>query len=224
MATSTYNIYLTKREKLHCKTCGKDIPLGHAFVGETEKSRGTCLKCSPFIRYTLLPPGDAAMTRRSKKYSSLCGVLLAWNHRRKRYERRGQYVEAIAIIKAREECEADKATRTIKNKKAATKREEQDKAYISAFGDAIRKRYPNCPKNREIAIAIHACEKHSGRVGRTARAKTFDPSMIDRAVEAHIRHEETNYDNEFGKGKPKHEIRSDLKMEIRQIMIKWKKV
>ena len=56
------------------------------------------------------------------------------------------------------------------------------------------------PHKREFEIAAHACEKHSGRVGRTANAKNFNVEMIDLAVEAHIRHKETNYENEFGKG------------------------
>jgi len=55
------------------------------------------------------------MTRRSKKYSTLCGVVLAWNQRNKRYERRGQLVEEVAIEKARISCEQDQAARDLKN-------------------------------------------------------------------------------------------------------------
>jgi hypothetical protein len=216
------NIFLTKREKLICRRCYNTVPKGHMFVAETEKSKGTCFKCSVYRHYTLLPSGNAAMTRRSKKHSARCGVVQEWNQRRKRYERKGQYVEANAIVLAKSECEADQAKRDAKNAKAAIKREIDDKAYIKEFAKAIRLRYPNCPTNRETAIATHACEKHSGRVGRTASAKEFDPKMIDLAVEAHIRHSETNYDNEFGKGKRKKEIRSDLKFEIKAKMSQWK--
>jgi hypothetical protein len=46
--------------------------------------------------------------------------------------------------------------------------------------------------------------------------------MIDLAVEAHIRHAETNYDNQFGKGIGKREIRSNLKYDILKIMGSWK--
>ena len=46
--------------------------------------------------------------------------------------------------------------------------------------------------------------------------------MIDLAVEAHIRHSETNYDNEFGKGKRKKAIRAELKFEIKAKMSQWK--
>lgn len=222
MATQVQNIYLTKREKLSCKKCKNSIPKGKAFVAEKEDYNGLCIRCSPFANYTLLPSGDAALTRRSKKHSELCGVLLFWNQRRRRYERKGQYVEASAIATAKKECEADEKERSLKNKKAAIKRTELDKVYIQEFAKAIRSNYPNCPPKREIDIAIHACQKHSGRVGRTAAAKQFNETMIDLAVEAHIRHTETNYDKQFGKGLQKREIRAGLKQSITRIMQSWR--
>jgi hypothetical protein len=223
LATDVQNIFLTKKEKLTCMKCNTAIPKGAYFVAENENYRGTCFQCSPFKSYAFLPPGDAALTRRSKKHSTLCGVVQFWNQRRKRYERKGQFVTKEAIDKARTECEADQIVRAKKNEKAAVIREVKDKEYIQDFALAIRNRYPNCPPNREVLIAKHACEKHSGRVGRTAAAKEFSASMIDLAVEAHIRHTETSYDNEFGKGKLKREIRSELKTDINQILLKWRR-
>jgi hypothetical protein len=215
------DIFLTKKKTLKCSSCGKSIALGEAFVAESEKHKGTCFDCSPYVNASFLKPGNAALTRRSKKHSSYCGVVFAWNARRKRFERRGQYVEAEAIVKAQQECEADQAERKLKNERAAIRRAEQDKVYIAEFAKAIRSAYPNCPKNREFVIAQHACEKHSGRVGRTAKAKEFDKKMIDLAVEAHIRHAETNYDHQFGSGKTKRMIRTDIKPYVVSVMKKW---
>ncbi|WP_459212064.1 DUF2293 domain-containing protein [Aquimarina rhabdastrellae] len=222
MATTSQNIFLTKKEKLKCCTCGRSVPKGHPYVAETENHKGTCFYCSPFTNYTLLAPGNAAMTRRSKKHSTLCAVLWEWNARRKRFQRKGQFVEDQAIEKARIECEQDQAIRAEKNKKAAIVREQKDKEYIVLFAHAIRYRYPYCPEKREFEIALHACEKYSGRVGRTANAKDFDPKMIDLAVEAHIRHLETNYDDQFGKGKRKKEIRSEVKGDILRVLKQWR--
>lgn len=222
MATTNQNIFVTKREKLTCQKCNKKIEKGDFFVSESEKTKGICFSCSPFGNYYLLPPGDVAMTRRSKKHSKLCGVLQEWNQRRRRYERKGQYVEAIAVEKAHLECESDKEKRAINNEKAAVIRTVKDKIYIVQFAKIIRSYYPNCPKNREQEIAQHACEKYSGRVGRSASAKEFDEKMVDLAVEAHIRHSETNYDAQFGKGKGKKEIRADVKSDIKKTMHKWK--
>ncbi len=222
LATTSQNIFLTKKEKLRCQNCSKPIPLGKSFVAESEKHKGVCFNCSPFVGYVMLPAGDAAMTRRSKKYSTLCGVVWAWNQRRKRYERKGQLVEPSAIEKAKIECAKDQEVRVQKNKKAAVVRAQQDRLYIAEFARHVRMKYPYCPENREIIIAQHACQKYSGRVGRTADAKEFDAKMIDLAVIAHIRHIETNYDNEFGKGKRKKEIRSSIRPDIDQILKKWK--
>lgn len=222
MATTTQNIFITKREKLKCVKCNKAIAKSDLFISESEKTKGCCFDCSSFRTYAFLPSGDAAMTRRSKKHSPLCGVVQEWNQRRRRYERKGQYIEALAIAKARQECEEDKEKRLIQNKKAAIKRTKEDKIYIEEFAKAIRFRYPKCPPGREVLIAVHACEKYSGRVGRTASAKEFDEKMVDLAVEAHIRHTETNYDSQFGKGKSKKEIRTDVKFDIVKIMQSWK--
>lgn len=221
METITQNIYLTKRETLTCSTCKKLVRLGQAYVAETEKHKGTCFTCSPFVKLAFLERGNAALTRRSKKHSSYCGILFSWNGRRKRFERKGQYVEASAIIKAQEECAEDEMKRANKNEKAAIKRIAEDKTYVAEFSIAIRKRYPKTPKNREVEIAKHACEKYSGRVGRTANAKQFDGEMIDLAVEAHIRHKETNYDSQFNKGITKRTIRSSVKEDITKVLRRW---
>ena len=222
MATTNQNIFVTKKEKITCQKCKKAISKNDFFVSESEKTKGICFSCSPFGNYYFLAPGNVAMTRRSKKHSDLCGVLQEWNQRRRRYERKGQYVEAIAVEKAHIECEADQEKRAIKNQKASILREKQDKVYIEDFAKVIRSYYPNCPSNKEFEIAQHACEKYSGRVGRSASAKEFDKQMVDLAVEAHIRHTETNYDLQFGKGKGKKEIRADVKFDIKKVMNKWK--
>ena len=119
MSTITQNIYLTKKETLKCNTCRKPIGIGQAFVAETENHIGTCFDCSPFAKADFLEPGNAALTRRSKKHSAYCGILFSWNKRRKRFERKGQYVEAKAIAMAELECEEDEQKRALKNKKAA---------------------------------------------------------------------------------------------------------
>lgn len=221
MSTFNRNVYLTKKTTLSCMKCKRAVHEGDRFVAESEDKRGTCFKCSPFTEKEFLPSGDAAMTRRSKKHSRYCGVLLTWNKRRKRFERKGQYVEAKAIALAQKECDADAVKRKETNAKAAIKRAVIDKAYLINFAKAIREKYPKMPLNRETEIATHACEKHSGRVGRTAGAKQFDKEMIDRAVEAHIRHKETDYDLQFNKGKRKRAIRSEIKPLINQVLKSW---
>ncbi len=216
------DIFISRKERVICAECGTIVPKGGRVLAEKENGKGYCLGCAGITSMAFLPSGDAAMTRRSKKYSKHCFVLQEWNQRRKRYERRGQYVDAKAIELAESECSADKGIREDKNKKAAIRREEDDAIYKRMFAIEMRTYFPSMPIGREFAIVDHACEKHSGRVGRTAAAKEFSPDMIERAVVAHIRHAETDYDDLFGKGKKKREIRSDIRPLIKKILFQWK--
>lgn len=220
---SELSLFVSRRPAVVCLKCGLTIGLGSMILAEDEKKRGWCAACAEIKGLELLAPGDAAMTRRSKKYSARTVVVQEWNQKRKRYERLGQFVEPSAILKAKAECESDQTERESKNAKAAVKRAVEDREYRQLFAIEIRKLFPSMPTGRETAIAEHACEKYSGRVGRTASAKEFDEDMITRAVVAHIRHAETNYDNEFGKGKRKREIREDIRPEINLMMRRWKR-
>ncbi len=221
--TGELSLYVSRRPSVICLKCGLTIVQGKMILAEDEKKRGWCAACADVKSLELLPPGDAAMTRRSKKYSSRTVVVQQWNNKRKRYERLGQFVEPEAILKARAECESDSADREAKNAKAAVKRTIEDREYRQRFAVEIRQLFPSMPAGRETAIAEHACEKYSGRVGRTASAKEFDEDMITRAVIAHVRHTETNYDNEFGKGKRKREIREEIRPEINLMIRRWKR-
>lgn len=220
---NTLSVFISRREKCHCLKCNCLLKKDDYVVAESEKGRGLCLKCSPFRNLSFLPSGDAALTRRSKKHSKISVILQQWNNRRKRYERKGIYAEESAIKKANIECLQDKEQRAKIRKKAAIKRKEQDIEYIKLFSKEIRLLFPSMPKGREVLIAEHACEKYSGRVGRTAAAKELDEDMITRAVIAHIRHNETEYDDLFGKGKRKREIRNDIKPFIESILSRWKR-
>lgn len=215
------NVFISRKERVLCTECGVVIPRGGRVVAEEERGKALCLSCAGILSLAFLPSGDVAMTRRSKKNSRYCFVLQEWNQRRKRYERRGQYVEASAISKAETECLADKTIRAEKNRKAAQRRDVDELLYKQQFACEIRKCYPKMPKDREFAIVDHACEKHSGRVGRTAAAKEFSPEMVQRAVIAHIRHCETDYDDRFGKGKRKREIREDIRPLIKRVLHSW---
>ena len=59
-----------------------------------------------------LAPGDTALTRRARKYSTLSAVVLKWSRARKRYERQGLLVEEAALQRADAECLNDAEART----------------------------------------------------------------------------------------------------------------
>jgi hypothetical protein len=64
-----------------------------------------------------------------------------------------------------------------------------DQDYVRRFALRVRELYPGCPSSREFEIAEHACRKYSGRVGRSAAAKSLDADPVRLAVIAHIRQE-----------------------------------
>ena len=72
-----------------------------------------------------------------------------------------------------------------------------------------------------MRIAEFACLKYSGRVGRSAAAKSLDEAAVRLAVIAHIRHLETNYDELLAKGLERHDAREQVADEIRRVLAQW---
>jgi hypothetical protein len=203
-----------------CAECGTEIDKGGML--RTEGEKGLCLECADLDHLSFLPRGDVALTRRSRKYSTLAAVVLEWNKRRKRYERQGLLVEAAAIERAEEECSGDAEARALAREKAAVVRERQDREYISQFTTYLLERYPKCPPAEAQVIAGHACEKYSGRVGRSASAKEFDPKKITLAVRAHIRHVHTNYDELLAAGVERYAARDRIESRLDAVERSWK--
>jgi hypothetical protein len=202
-----------------CAECGEELWKG-SFL-RMEKGKPLCLECADLDHLVFIPRGDAALTRRSRKYSTLSAVVVRFSRSRKRYERQGLLVEPGALERAQEECLSDEAKRRIAREKAALAREQADQQYVAQFTDALRSRYPDCPVGEAEAIAKHACEKYSGRVGRSAAAKSFDATAIDLAVKAHVRHAHTEYDQLLSRGWERSEARSAVSDRVAEIMEQW---
>ena len=98
---------------------------------------------------------------------------------------------------------------------------ELDQQYVQQFAGHVRALYPRCPHGREVAIAEHACLKYSGRVGRSAAAKSFDEQTIRLAVVAHIRHRETRYDELLASGYERWEARGQVEGKVAQVLAAW---
>jgi hypothetical protein len=56
-----------------------------------------CMKCAQMDHLVFLPSGDAGLTRRARKASTLSAVVVRWSRARKRYERQGLLVEQAAL-------------------------------------------------------------------------------------------------------------------------------
>jgi len=73
-----------------CSECGEKLDR-HAWIALTGDKGALCLACADLDHLVFLPSGDAALTRRSAKYSVLSAVVLEWSRARKRYERQGVF-------------------------------------------------------------------------------------------------------------------------------------
>ena len=212
-------VFITNQEAT-CDECGEELGQG-AWIMLTEEKQALCLACADLDHLLFLPAGDAALTRRSRKYSRLAAVVVKWNRRRKRYERQGLLVEAEGLAQAEQECLADSEVRARRREREAVRRAELDEQYVANFAARVRVLYPGCPPDRATTIAEHACQKYSGRVGRSAAAKALDETAVRLAVVAHIRHTETGYDDLLARGIPRREARAEVEGTIEQSLRRW---
>jgi hypothetical protein len=202
-----------------CSECGAHVDEGSLL--RMQKDKPLCMDCADLGHLVFLPRGDTALTRRSRKYSTLSAVVLRFSRARGRYERQGLLVEPAALERAESECLGDEAARHAARERAAVARERADERYREEFAAHIRQHYPGCPENEAVAIADHACQKHSGRVGRSAAAKEFDETAIDLAVRAHIRHVHTPYDRLLSRGRERDEARAEVASVVAAVMERW---
>ena len=203
-----------------CAECCEEIFQGGLLRMEQQKP--LCLACADLDHLVFLPRGDMALTKRSRKYSTLSAVVVRFSRSRGRYERQGVLVEPAALARAEEECQSDEASREHARVKAAAVREANDHEYLAEFTAQIVARFPGCPVKRASAIAEHACLKYSGRVGRSAKAKEFDGAAIDLAVRAHLRHTETNYDRLLNQGMDRGDARLEVATRMAEVESLWR--
>lgn len=203
-----------------CGECGNDLGR-QAWIMLAGDRGALCLACADLDHLVFLPSGDAALTRRARKHSTLSAVVLKWSRARKRYERQGLLVELAALQQAEEECLADADVRARRQEREAARRLEQDQEYVDRFAARVRELFPGCPAGREQVIAEHACRKYSGRVGRTASAKDLEAVPVRLAVAAHVRHAETNYDELLAAGWEREDARAEVQERVQQVLAGW---
>jgi len=219
-AARDLRVFISNRES-RCEECGDDLGC-HAMIFLAGDRGALCLTCADLDHLTFLLPGDAALTRRSRKYSTLAAVVLQWSRTRKRYERQGLLVEEQALHRAEAECLNDAEARARHREREEERRAEQDVEFMARFAARIRQLYPSCPPGRPEQIASHACQKYSGRVGRSAAAKRLDDDAVHLAVVAHVRHNETDYDGLLVRGVERRDARDRVCEAVDRVLSKWR--
>jgi hypothetical protein len=103
-------------------------------------------------------------------------------------------VEKESLERAERECLDDAEARECQREREALRRFEQDREYAERFAARIMELFPGCPEKESREIAEWTCRRNSGRIGRTALAKTLDAETVRIAVIAHVRHTRTRYE------------------------------
>jgi hypothetical protein len=215
-------VFITPGESI-CSECGEQLGR-HAWITLIEDKGAFCPSCANLDHLILLPSGDAALTRRGSKYSTLLAVVLQWRWTRKRYERQGLPIEKSALQRAEQECLNDAEVRARRREREAGRRAELDQEYVMRFAARVRELFPHCPAGREQVIAEHACQKYSGRVGHSTGAKSLDEEFIRLVVIAHICDAETNYDEFLVQGMERREARGAVQNEIDKVLMRWQAI
>lgn len=147
-------VFITFRNSI-CDECKQELG-SRAWIVLAGDAGALCLSCADMDHLVFLSSGDAALTRRARKYSTLNAVVLKWNKSRKRYERLGLLVEEAALRQAEVECLSDEEVRTQHRFREADRRAELDSAYIRTFTERICQLFPKCPPETAQSIAEHA--------------------------------------------------------------------
>jgi len=103
-----------------CAECGEDLGKGRFL--RMEKDRPLCLACADLDHLVFLGRGDAALTRRASRYSTLRAVVVRFSRSRKRYERQGVLVEEQALARAERECLSDAEARRLARDRTTERR------------------------------------------------------------------------------------------------------
>jgi hypothetical protein len=192
------------------------------FLQAARETGVRCLSCAGLGDLVFLPAGDLALTRRAVALSARSATVVKLSRARKRHERQGVLVEAAALDRAHEECLRDAARREAARVRRRAKEEGAEQEYIVRFAEKVRELLPSCPPADAEAIARHACQKYSGRVGRSRAAKALDEKAITLAVRAHVRHRYTRYDDLLADGFEPFEVRPLVAPEIEHVLAQWR--
>lgn len=102
-------VFISSREST-CDECGEKLG-SRAWIVLVGERSALCLACADLDHLVFLPPGDAGLTRRARRHSTLSVVVLKWSRARGRYERQGVLVEESGLVRAEAECLTDDDTR-----------------------------------------------------------------------------------------------------------------
>ena len=203
-----------------CDECGEKLGKS-AWITLAGERGALCLSCADLDHLVFLPSGDAALTRRARKHSTLFAPVLKWSRARKRYERQGILVEEPALEEAEQQCLADEDARMRRRERDRERRAHEDVELQARMAAEITRLFPRCPPDRAEAIARHTALRGSGRVGRSAAGRALGEQALTLAVVASIRHQDTDYDSLLMSGVGRAEARDLIRPAVDRVLASW---
>lgn len=148
--------------------------------------------------WVLVPPGDAALTRRLKAAGEF---WLVQEKRGRKVFSRGLWTDPALVERLRAELEGERGTATFARRKEsdARRRATAQAAYVEDFQAAVRDFLAFPPVHAALAeelaarVTAHATPVGSGTVARTQRIPVEE--RAEAAVIAWMRHQTTGYDD-----------------------------
>jgi hypothetical protein len=203
-----------------CSECGAELDQGSLLVKEAEQP--LCLDCAGLGDLEFLGAGDAALTRRTTKYSDRMAVVVRFSRSRKRYERQGVLAETAALEQAERECLDDAEERAAARVRDAERRREEDRKLTLRMTEEFGRLFPGCTPVEREAIAAHTAVRGSVRVGRSVAGRNLEERALTAAVIASIRHRHTNYDELLGSGVDREHARRMVAEKIDRLLETWR--
>ncbi len=178
--------------------------------------------------WVLLPPGDAALTRRVKAAGDHWAVA---EKRGRKVFSRGLWAPAATVERIRAELEAERSTEQFAKRKEAdaARREKAQVAYVEDFHGAVVSFLAFHPAHADLAdklahaVTVHATPVGSGTVARTKRIPVDE--RAEAAVVAWMRHQTTGYDGMViprVKGK-RREVRRMLAGRSKELLARYRR-
>ncbi len=173
MRDESRSVVWISHKAARCNSCGSDLGRGKLIV--IDRALGIrCLKCARIGGLEFLPSGDVALTRRALTRSSRSAIVVKFSSARKRTERQGVLVEETAIEQAESENAEDEPRRKAQRHRRRVRDAAPERKYVAEFTAKVLALFPGAPPQAAELIAARACEKYSGRVGRSAQARALD--------------------------------------------------
>lgn len=179
------------------------------------------------VGWSLLPPGDAGLTRRVKTAGD---HWLVQEKKGRRTFSRGIWAPTVTIDRIRLELEAERATESYAKRlqAASARREQVQGVYVEDFAGAVLKFLHFHPAHQPLAerlaraVTEHATPVGSGTVARTKRIPI--EQRAEAAVIAWMRHQTTAYDSMSiarVRGK-RREVRRMLAQRSKQLLTQYR--